>query len=466
MSNKKQMSDKKQFIPTGIKILATLLIPLIITAVSVYYYATDFYEANLIYPHVTIAGVDMSGMTRDEAIQSLYLEQYEESIANANVTFTFPDDSVLFIEATDVDMQHNAEELVFLAHTVGRGRYPVLDWITYLHRQEEEAITYDISFWLDRDELNRIVNEFISNYNDKLDAAKPVIYEDRIVLTIGAGLVNVDAAKVFELAYNGLFESFKSGEPVEYTYTLPEVTTTRCEILGLRNKIFVQTVTSVYDIESKSATECVTGVDFNPIKAVWLVNDTEPGKTATIPLVFTQPEYSQEYLQSLLFRDLIGTRTTYVRGSVDRLNNVRISGAAINGVILLPGEEFSFNGVVGRRTFDRGYRSAPMIVEGVFVPAIGGGVCQTSSTLFAAIKPSELLVTEQRPHSRSIPYLPRGWDAAVAWDKLDFKFVNNTEYPIRINADLTRRDLTMQIWGTIIDDFPIAANWQDLLEEE
>jgi len=458
------MSNKNQFIPTGIKILATLLTPLIITAVSVYYYATEFQQANQIYPHVTIAGVDVSGMTREEAIQSLHLEQYEQSIANSNVKFTFPDDSVLFIEALDVDMQHNAEELVFLAHTVGRGRYPVLDWISYLHRQEEEAITYDITFWLDKDELGKIVNEFINAYNDRLNAAKPVIYVDRIVFTKGAGLVDADAAKVFELAYNGLFESFKSGDPVEFIYTLPDVTTTRCEILEMREKIFVQTRTSVYDRVSNSATECVIGIDFNPVKALQLMNATESGKTATIPLEFTHPEYTQEYLQSLLFRDLIGTRKTYVHGSVDRLNNVKISGAAINGVILLPGEEFSYNGVVGVRSYDRGYRSAPTIVNGEFVPALGGGVCQTSSTLYAAIKPTELLITEQRGHSRSIPYLPRGWDAAVVWDKLDFRFVNNTEYPLRINAEVVNRNLIIQIRGTIIDDFPIAADWQDTFD--
>jgi len=448
------------------KILATLLTPLIITAASVYYYATEFHEANQIYPHVTIAGIDVSGMTREEAIQSLNLEQYEQSIANANVTFKFPDDSVLFIEASEVNMQHNAEEMVFLAHAVGRGRYPVHDWISYIHRHEAEAIAYDITFWLDRDKLGKIVNDFISNYNDILDAAKPVIYEDRIEYTIGAGHVSVDAAKVFALAYSGLFESFRSGEPFEYTYRLPGVTTTSHEVFRMRDKIFVQTVTSVYDSETKSATECAIGVDFNPIKALQLVNGTESGRTVTIPLFYTHPEISQEYLQSLLFRDLLGARTTHVHGSANRLNNVKISAAAIDGVVLLPGEEFSYNGVVGRRSADRGYRSAPMIVEGEFVPSIGGGVCQTSSTLYAAIKPTELLVTDQRGRSRSIPYLPRGWDAAVVWDKLDLKFVNNTEYPLRINENLVRRDLTIQSWGTIREDFPIAANWQDLLKED
>jgi len=455
------MSKKKQRIPTAIKILITLLVPLLISAGSTYYFATEVKNADRIYPHVSIAGIDVSGMTRAQAAQSLDLTGYEARINNANVIFTFPDDSKLFVAATSVDMQHNINEIVYLAYSVGRGQDLIFDFVNYIQRQDAEVIDHNIVFTLDKEKLRAIINEFVDNYNERLSLSKPVIYNDRVVFTKGVGHVSADTLEVFELAYNGLFESFENGRPVEITYTLPEVRTSMTEIHNIRRSIFVQTVTSTYDHETDSATKCAVGVDFDAFEVFGLLSNTESGKKTTIPLVFTHPEFSQEYLSSMLYRDLIGQRTTFVHGNDNRLTNVRISSEIINGLILLPGDEFSYNEVVGRRTSDRGFKTAAAIVEGVYVPTIGGGVCQTSSTLYAAIKPSELEVLEQRGHSRSVPYLPRGWDAAVAWGKLDFRFANNTTYPIRIEAVLEGRDLTIKIWGTVIDGFPIATNWMD-----
>jgi len=128
---------------------------------------------------------------------------------------------------------------------------------------------------------------------------------------------------------------------------------------------------------------------------------------------------------------------------------------------LMPGEEFSFNETVGPRTAERGYKYAPALSQGETIMSIGGGICQVSSTIYASIRPSELLVTEQRKHGKPVPYLPWGWDATVFWNFIDFRFVNNTDYPLRIEVELDNRSLTARVWGTIKDDFPIAADWKD-----
>ena len=458
------MSKKKQRIPTGIKITLLLLVPLLISAASIYYFASEIHEADQIYPQIRVAGFFVSGMTRDEATDLFKQLDYNDNIANASVSFTFPDESVLTIEATDVNMQHNANEMIFLAYTIGRGRDLIHDFVAYLQRQDAEVIDYDVTFWLDKDELIKLVGEFVSNYNEQLYASKPIIHEDRIEYTVGAGDVFADVDEIIELAYYGLFESFENGNPIDFIYELPDARRYGPELIGIRNSIFVQTLSSSFDPEANRATESAIGVDFDTVEAAWLIKGSESGKTVTIPLIFTHPEISQEYLAGKLYRDLLGERTTFVHGNDNRVNNVRLSAAAIHRLILLPGEEFSYNEVVGRRTSDRGYRVAPAISGGVFVSSVGGGVCQTSSTLFAAIKPTELLILEQRGHSRSVQYLPRGWDAAVSWDVLDFKFANNTDYPIRIEARLIDRDLTIKIWGTIVDEFPIAADWADYAE--
>jgi len=319
----------------------------------------------------------------------------------------------------------------------------------------DEPINFDIEVSINDDVLYNIIQPFTEGYNERLNASGPVIYEDKFIFTKGAGYVTADASEVFLLAEIGIFKSLNTGEPVKLNYNLTDTNKFVTEIVNIHDSIFVEMISSEFDLESISATESAIGVNFDKMAAVELIRDTEPGKTATIYFEFTHPEYSQEDLAELLFRDLFGTRTTWAHGDSNRLENIRLSAEAIDGLILLPGEEFSFNGVVGQRTEERGYKPAPSLLREATVTTIGGGICQTSSTLYAAIKPTELLVTEQQKHGRPVPYLPWGWDATVYWDYLDFKFVNNTDYPLRIDIRTEDRDVIAEVWGTIIDDFPV-----------
>jgi len=451
------MSAKVKRIPTFVKMTAAIITPVIITVIAFYIYGTHIRNEDKIYPGITIAGIDVSGLTRDEAMQALGLGVYEERSRNANTVLIFPDESRLNIAGGDAGLWHNARDAVEAAHSAGRGRGILLDTITYLQRYNAEAIRIDIEFMLDEEKLKSLVYTFTENYNKQLNESEPLILDDRIVFTKGAGQVSADFDELYDLAYTGLIKSLEEGMPVEIIYTLPEANRVAMDILEVRDRVFVSVLSSVYDPESVSASECIVGVDFDAVAAAQLLNETESGKTATFYLDFTQPEYSQEYLDSILFRDLLGERTTWAHGNASRLGNIELSAEAINGLILLSGEEFSFNGVVGQRTAERGYRPAPALISGETVQSIGGGICQTSSTLYAAIKPTEILVTEQQRHGKPVPYLPWGWDATVFWPYLDFKFVNNTDYPMLIEIELDGRNLTARVYGTIKDDFPVAA---------
>jgi len=449
-------------IPISVKITAAILSPIILTVVALYIYGVQVRDADQIYPHITIAGIDVSGQTREEAMLSLGLGKYEERSANANVTFVFPDESELVISGNDARLQHNARDVIIQAHSIGRGHGVLIDTVSYLRRLNAEEIAFNIDFLLDEEVLKSLVTTFTDDYNRRLDAAAPAVYDDHIVFTKGAGHVNADISEIYELAYNALYASLNEGTPVEINYTLPETELKfGAEILDVRDRVFVQMVSSEYDRVSNSATECAVGVDFDTVAAAYLVRDLELGQATTFYLDFTHPEYTQEHLDSLLFRDLIGERTTHVHGSESRQNNINLSSEAINGLVLKPGDEFSFNETVGQRTPERGFKYAPSLNQGETVMTVGGGICQTSSTIYASIKPSELLVTEQRRHGKPVPYLPWGWDATVYWNFIDFKFVNNTDYPIRIEVELDGRSLTARVWGTIIDDFPREADWNN-----
>ena len=130
---------------------------------------------------------------------------------------------------------------------------------------------------------------------------------------------------------------------------------------------------------------------------------------------------------------LIASYTTDASTSSSaRIHNIRLALETINGTCLEPGEVFSFNGVVGERTEETGYRPAPAYSRMQTVMEYGGGICQVSSTLYAAVAQTGLEIVERHSHSLNVNYIPRGMDATVDWGNKDFKFANNTDEPIYI----------------------------------
>jgi hypothetical protein len=151
----------------------------------------------------------------------------------------------------------------------------------------------------------------------------------------------------------------------------------------------------------------------------------------------------------MLFRDTLSEKTTTMYTSTNaRINNISLAAAAINGTILNPGETFSFNGVVGKRTAEKGYQYAGAYVGGQDVPQIGGGICQCSSTVYYCALKANCEIVSRSNHMFAIAYLPLSLDATVDWGNIDFKFKNSRDYPIRIDAGVTGKELTVEIWGT------------------
>ena len=144
---------------------------------------------------------------------------------------------------------------------------------------------------------------------------------------------------------------------------------------------------------------------------------------------------------------LVSAYTTNTTNNKNRNTNIQLSAAAINGITVLPGEIFSFNGTTGERTAEKGYKEAAAIAGGQSRDEIGGGVCQTSSTLFNAVVRADLEIIERNPHAWPSNYVEKGFDATVNWPGLDFKFKNNTEWPVFIVAGYSNQKVTVNIYG-------------------
>ena len=408
-----------------------------------------------IFPNVSIDGVDVSGLSGVEARQAVDVFAYDERAKNAEVTITFPNDTELTITGEEVRMTHDAEDLVNAAFSRGRGQGFIADAISFFHRAYTIHIlgsavdNYEVSYTLDMEFLLARVNVFTENYNIELNTSEPRIYDDRVEFIKGAGQVSACEFEVFTLAFDGLYKSLESGRSAASAYYLPESSPDRIELISIRDSLYAPPLCAWYDPETNAIADGVVGVDLDILDTIALLNATDSGRVVAVSLNHTLPETTREHLESILFRDLIGECITRIDGTAYRLNNIVLACDAVDGLVLEPGEEFSFNQTLGRRTYERGYRPAPAFVGGQTVQAVGGGICQVSSSIYSAIMDSDIRVTERYPHGRPVAYLPRGRDATVSWGTLDFRFENNTDYPLRIDAEVDGRTLTVRVFGTI-----------------
>lgn len=166
----------------------------------------------------------------------------------------------------------------------------------------------------------------------------------------------------------------------------------------------------------------------------------------TIPVEDVIPAVTNKLLARI--NGIIGEYSTSFKGSSkNRIENIRLSANAISNKLILPGEEFSYNKATGPRTAESGYREANVIIGGELTPDIGGGVCQTSTTLYNALLLADLTILERHNHSIPVGYVPIGQDAAVAYGYLDLKFKNPFDFPIFLHTKLTGDRLYAYIYG-------------------
>lgn len=143
----------------------------------------------------------------------------------------------------------------------------------------------------------------------------------------------------------------------------------------------------------------------------------------------------------------ISSVTTKTTSNAKRNNNIKLSCQAINGIVLQPGEEFSFNDRVGQRTEAKGYQGAAAYNNGEVVQEIGGGVCQVSSTLYNAVVKAGLKTTTRRSHTFEPSYVTPGTDATVSWGGPDYAFVNNSSTAVGLRASYANQEVTISIYG-------------------
>lgn len=169
-----------------------------------------------------------------------------------------------------------------------------------------------------------------------------------------------------------------------------------------------------------------------------------------VAVEYVEPRITKSFLSRI--NGVIGEYSTSFKGSnSSRIENIRISAEAISDNLVLPGEEFSYNNTTGPRTIESGYKEANVIIGGELTPGLGGGVCQTSTTMYNALLLSDLTILERHPHSIPATYVPYGQDAAVSYGYLDLKFKNNFDFPVFIYSEILEDKVYIYVYGDIKD---------------
>ncbi len=217
-----------------------------------------------------------------------------------------------------------------------------------------------------------------------------------------------------------------------------------------------------YDIPSGKVVDGQIGVNLDPQAAAFALDAAAPGERILLPAEVTYPKMTAAELEAVLFRDVLGTTSTKVGGTSVRRNNVKLAGDMCNGVVLNDGDIFDYNAVVGKRTTDRGFGAAPAYVNGETVDTVGGGICQVSSTIYYAALLSNLEIVERYAHRYAPSYITWGMDATVSWGGPEFRFKNDTGYPVRLDVTYENSRITVNIVGTKLDDTYVKMTYDVL----
>ena len=423
-------------------ILVTIAIITIILALMSTIFAVINMKNTKILKGISIGNIDVSELTEEEAAQTLDAVYGTKADKQIYLKYGEYETSVTY-EALEVNYQ--TEKAIQQAYSIGRDGNIFQDNLEIL-KMWSKGRNIKLEVTIDTDMIGQIAQ----NINNSIDDAvvQPSYYlekdNSKLIVTAGKQGVKVDEKQLVEDIYKVLDENTEDEQKIEIPVV--KATPEKIDIEKVHEEVYKEVQDAYYTKDPFTIHPEEEGIDFDVETAKSIL--AEEKEEYEIPLKITKPSKTVKQIGTEAFPDLLATCTTsYKAGNADRTTNLKLAANKINGVVLLPNEEFSYNKVVGERTISAGYKMAATYASGKVVDGLGGGICQISSTLYDAVVFANLNVTTRRNHQFVTSYLPAGKDATVVWGSQDFKFVNSRKYPIRIVATVEGGNATIQIWG-------------------
>ncbi|PKM72316.1 MAG: hypothetical protein CVU91_09970 [Firmicutes bacterium HGW-Firmicutes-16] len=462
---KKVQTTKKQNGAGGRKAIVAIAIALAVVCAGIAGLGIYANSLETIFPNVSMAGLDLSGMSSSEAADTLIANNIGTD-DDKTLTVSLPAGYDLSISGKDAGSYLSAPDAAVYAYDACHGGSFLANTFNYIKcALSGMKLAASNGESLNEDYLHSKIDEGAKQSSLLLMQSSLDVSEDSITVVKGASSIQINSDEL----YNTVKDALVSGNYDPIKYTAQAVEGSKAETIDLQelyDTVFEEPVNAEYDPETKQATAHVTGRSFDIDAAQILWDDAKNGDEVVIPLIKTEPEITTDKLNSMLFADLLSQKSTSLQGSsANRINNVTKAAASINGIILNPGEEFSYNKTLGQRTKAAGYLEAGAYSGGQVVQEVGGGICQVSSTLYYCSLVANLEITERYCHYFGVSYLPAGLDATVSWPTPDFKFKNNGTYPIKIlsSVDKTKNTVSVQIYGSNPDGIRVemtTSSWQ------
>ena len=402
-----------------------------------------------VYPNVSVNGVDVGGMTLREAELALDAAPAFHQDPDASVTVELPGETSVTLTASEAGLSSGADSAAALAYDYGRGGSLLGNLLSYVRCSVSGVSLRSVTErTLDEQTIRGAIHDAVIEAQNKLNESAYEISEDTLTLVKGVETVVMDEDAIYSMVENAFLQQ-------DYTTLRYEPENggkvQELDLQALYDQIHEEPVSARYDSATASVLDAEPGRDFDLEDALRRWNAAEIGDRIVIPIETVEPLVSAEELSAKLFADCLSQKSTTLGGSSSsRVNNITRAAESINGIVLNPGEEFSYNEALGERTAGNGYELAGAYANGQTVQEYGGGICQVSSTLYNAALYANLKITSRYCHYFSVNYVPAGLDATVSWPSPDFRFVNDRNYPIRIEAytDMTAYTVVVKIWGT------------------
>lgn len=431
---------KKIFVISIVVIILLLVIAIALTAFSIIASLN-----NKIINGVTINGVDVSGLTAKEAEDKINKQIEETKIDELNIEY---EDYKNTISRDDLNINYKVKEAVDKAYKTGRDNNIILNNFKIIGTFfNNENIEIENSY--NTEMLDSIVEDVSTKLPGLVIEYTYCIEDDELIITPGKAGIALKEDQFKSEILNRFTGNILNKDESVMQIPVENKEPSDIDI----EKIYEEIHTEPQDAYiKKDPFEIVVdkdGVDFDISMEEAKEIVSEEGKEEyIIPLKITKAKKTVKDLGSKAFPDRLSRYSTrYDASNRDRSTNLELAANKIDGTVLLPGEEFSYNQVVGKRTIENGYKNAAVFSNGKVEDGLGGGICQISTTLYNAVLLANLEITERRNHSFVTSYEDPGRDATVVYGVQDFKFKNSREYPIKIAASVKNGVATMTVMG-------------------
>lgn len=431
------------------KIFAFSLLAIIILLIILFLGFTYFnYKNTNIVSGISIKNVDISGLSKKQAkekIQNYINEKLPENIGLIHNDF----ETSIPLSALNInfDIDSSIEE----AYNIGKSGNILQNSLSAI-KVYFSNIDIEPTFSLDDNQLNTMLDDISSKLPDTVIESSYYIDGKNLVITKGSegNIVNTNLMATY--IKNGILNLNLKNRNLEISTLTKQPS--KIDIEKIHKEIYKECKNAYYTQNPFAVYPSENGLDFAiSMDDAKNILEEENKDEYIIPLKILYPSVTTNMIGTEAFPDLLSTYSTkYSAGNTGRTTNLQLAASKINGTVLMPGETFSYNQVVGARTIAAGYKEAPIYVSGQVVDGLGGGICQITSTLYNAVLYANLQIVERSNHQFVPSYVTASRDATVVYGSIDFKFKNNREYPIKLVCSVSGGLATFQIFGLKSDN--------------